>query len=449
MLSSPGIGSGLDVRGMVERLMQLERRPLLELNRREAHLQSQVSAYGELGGVLGKLRDAAEALADPALFDRYSADSSAPEVLTASPGPGASEGGFSVEVKRVAEQHRLASGTAFADRDATAVAAAGATMRIAVGGAELTVDIGDKTLEQVRDAINTAADNPGVFAFLLADDAGHRLVLAAEDPGADGFMTVTYGGADPFAFASLNADRDTDGSVTANDLNAELLLEGQFTVTSGTNVVTGALEGLTFTLHAPGSALVTVTRDRSAVRAAVESFVGAYNEVIKVMNRLRETALASDRAALLAVESQLRSALNRGSAGGAIGSFAEIGVSSTGDGTLQVDDEMLDAALADPDALAELLAAEGVGLAVAFAASAERMLAEGGLVDGRQDGLTERIERIDRQRQALERRLEGVEQRLLEQFSALDGLVADLNETGDFLFRQIDLLTNIGAGRNR
>lgn len=447
MLSSPGIGSGLDVRSIVEQLMQLERRPLLELNRREAELQGQVSAYGQLRGALDGLRKAAETLADPALFDRHSATSSVPEVVTASAAADASEGSLSLEVKRIAERHRLASGTAFADSDTTAVAAAGETMTIAVGGAELIVDIGGKTLAQVRDAINDAADNNGITALLFADDTGHRLMLAAQETGAGGFVTVTYGATDPFALASLHGDRDGDGTVTASDLNAELVVEGQFTVTSGSNTVTGVVQGLTFELHDAGTARVTVTRDRKPARTAIESFVAAYNEVVATMAQLRERALSRDRATLLSVEAQLRDALNTRVAGGAFASFAEIGLRTGADGALTIGEDALDAALADPERLAEVLTDETGGLAVIVVALAERLLGDGGLVDGRQDSLTQRIERIDRQRQALEQRLTSVQERLFAQFSALDGLLAELNQTSDFLSRQFELLADTTARR--
>jgi len=54
-LSSPGIGSNLDVNGIVSQLMAIERRPLSLLDRKEASFQAQISAFGSLKGALRPL----------------------------------------------------------------------------------------------------------------------------------------------------------------------------------------------------------------------------------------------------------------------------------------------------------------------------------------------------------------------------------------------------------
>jgi len=51
-LSSPGIGSGLDVSSLVSQLMALERQPLVTLDTKEAKYQAQLTAYGSLKGAL-------------------------------------------------------------------------------------------------------------------------------------------------------------------------------------------------------------------------------------------------------------------------------------------------------------------------------------------------------------------------------------------------------------
>jgi flagellar hook-associated protein 2 len=62
-ISALGIGSGLDLGGLVDQLVAAERQPQEQrLNRREADLQAQISAFGSIRGglsaletVLGKL----------------------------------------------------------------------------------------------------------------------------------------------------------------------------------------------------------------------------------------------------------------------------------------------------------------------------------------------------------------------------------------------------------
>ena len=47
---SPGIGSGLDVNGIIQQLIAVERQPLAALDTREAGFQAKITAYGTLKG---------------------------------------------------------------------------------------------------------------------------------------------------------------------------------------------------------------------------------------------------------------------------------------------------------------------------------------------------------------------------------------------------------------
>ncbi|MDH4134432.1 MAG: flagellar filament capping protein FliD [Gammaproteobacteria bacterium] len=65
------------------------------------------------------------------------------------------------------------------------------------------------------------------------------------------------------------------------------------------------------------------------------------------------------------------------------------------------------------------------------------VLDNNGTLDSRIDGLNASIKSIGEQREAMNRRLEQTEQRLRAQFVALDGLVAQLRSTSDYLTRQL------------
>ncbi|MCK7583261.1 MAG: hypothetical protein MZV65_52085 [Chromatiales bacterium] len=74
-ISSPGIGSGLDINGILSQLMEIERRPLAQLDSKEAGLQARLSAYGALKGALASFQGAARALNDLSKFETRSARS--------------------------------------------------------------------------------------------------------------------------------------------------------------------------------------------------------------------------------------------------------------------------------------------------------------------------------------------------------------------------------------
>ena len=86
-ISSPGIGSGLDVNTLVQGLVQAEQKPAqLRLDQREAQLQTRLSAFGAIKGALVALRDSLSALGATDLFGRIKATASSSELLTATIG---------------------------------------------------------------------------------------------------------------------------------------------------------------------------------------------------------------------------------------------------------------------------------------------------------------------------------------------------------------------------
>ena len=61
-LSSPGVGSGLDINSLISQLMTVEQRPVLVLNQKEASYQAKISALGSLKSSLSALQTASETL---------------------------------------------------------------------------------------------------------------------------------------------------------------------------------------------------------------------------------------------------------------------------------------------------------------------------------------------------------------------------------------------------
>jgi flagellar hook-associated protein 2 len=128
-----------------------------------------------------------------------------------------------------------------------------------------------------------------------------------------------------------------------------------------------------------------------------------------------------------------------------------MGVTTNSDtGKLEFDGTKLDAALADnPDSVISFFAAEDSGFATRMDGMLAGYLDSDGVIDSIIDGANSRIKDISRSRESLERRLESTEQRYLQQFSALDSLMANMNSTSDYLASQLDALSNLTINRNK
>jgi flagellar hook-associated protein 2 len=454
MLSSPGIGSGLDVNGIVSQLIAIERQPLARLASQEADVQARISGFGQLKNALSDFQEAMGALAEISAFKIFTATSTDEEVLNASADSNAAKGVFSMDVARIAENHRLAADNTFADSDTTAIGVAGDTMTITVGSSAFTVEFGGKTLAEIRNLINQALDNMGVTASILNDDTGKRLILASNQTGSDSALSVSYSGTDPLSLQDLNTDRNGDSSFTPADLDAVFTLEGQFTVTRTSNSVRDVIEGVSLTLNEPGAATVTIDKDIGAMERSVQDFVDAYNGLVDTIKALGDGVLDNDSSTLLSLESELRRILNTpaqvdGSFSSlfevGVGSDVQIGASSGSSGKLLVDADTLRQVLETDEASVALLFADAEqGFAVRLEALADRYLGSGGIISSRTNVLNQRVDTIEDRRLALERRLDLVEERLRDEFTALDTLISSLQTTSDFLSRQLASLSTIG-----
>lgn len=450
MISSPGLGSGLDVSSLVEQLVAIEQQPLIRLARQEVGYQAQISAYGSLRSALSTFESSLNSVNTLSDFRVLTAKSSDEDVFGASAGTSAAKGTYSLTVDRIAENHRLGSGSFFADTDTTTIGSEGETLTITQDGDSFDVAYGGKTLAEVRDLINESSTNTGVTASILNDDLGSRLLLSADDTGSDNFVTTSYSASDPFAFTTLNTDRDGDLSVTAADLDAVLSVDGTFTATRTTNTIKDVVQGVTINLVGAGTSTLTVNEDVAAVESSVQTFVDAYNTALTTIRSLRAGALNDDANSLFAIENQIRQVFNSPLSGnGTFSSIYEIGISSTfvlggasqDNGKLNLDAAALrDALNDDRDSVATLFADPDKGLIPQLESVLGGLVDFEGFIDGKTDSLNRRIDSIGISRESMTRRIDSFEARLLKEFNSLDTLVAQLQVSGNFLNQQLSLL---------
>ena len=80
-ISSPGVGSGLDVNSIVTQLVAIEKQPLKALQTKASSLQSQLSLYGTIKSQVSALQDAAAALASATNWAAQAATSPDPHSI--------------------------------------------------------------------------------------------------------------------------------------------------------------------------------------------------------------------------------------------------------------------------------------------------------------------------------------------------------------------------------
>lgn len=443
-LSSPGLGSGLDVASLVQQLVSAERAPAdARLNREQARANAQISALSKLKSALSSLDSFLSGI-DARLSPR-GAISADEDVFTASVTSKAATGRYDIEVQQLASAHRLVSKPHAADE-----AIGSGSLTLSLGEDSFTLQFSESaTLAGIRDAINAHAENPGISATIVNGENGAHLVLSSAESGAAKVITVSAeggdGGLDALAHDAGNTANYTESSPAAD---ARVLIDG-IAVTADRNVISDALQGVTLNLKAarPGEKLtLEVSRDRSALETALKDFVNSYNAVITAINEQTRFDVDAGTAAALTgdamtrgIGAALRAAIATATPGAdpLADTLAELGITTQPDGRLKLDSEDLGKALdAAPNGALELFGGES-GLAARLRNSLRGYVESEGMFDSRTEALKKRLDQVRAQRDNLDMRMERLHQTYLKQFTALDTLLVQLQGTSSYIAQQL------------
>lgn len=460
-ITSLGVGSGLDLTGLLDQLQEAERGKLAPITQQKKDQQAKISAYGQLQTSLNAFQDALAKINDPKLYQSLSANVRGDDIK-ATTSASALPGSYRVEVSQLATSGTLASGRV--DQKDQALDLQGATaLKLSFGGGE-SVDIAiapGSTLNSIRDAINTNKE-AGVNATIINDGTGYRLALSSKTTGADAsiesFSFADAAGetvAGPFAEDAATKRAGEDAQLTVNGI----------AISSATNQIEGAIQGVTLNLTelsiADGetaTSTINIERDTLKQREAINGFVKAFNDLKGTIGKLTsfngESAAAGELLgdnAVRTIESRLRSVLTGGVEGGELSTLNQLGISLQRDGTLEVDDAKLSDLVANnPQALSSFFAGDKKesGLAGKLGASVEQMLGNNGVLKGAITGAENRVKSLDTRFERMEKSIDATIARYRSQFSQLDVMVSQMNSMSSYLTQQFDAM-DAQLGRRR
>lgn len=475
-ISSLGVGSNLDLASLLNQMQTVENQPLLALQKRQVGYTTKLSAYSQLQGLLSTFQTAADKLTDAKFFNTSKAASSAADVISASASATAAAGSYAVNVTQLAKaQSVVSAGVA----DPAAAIGGGAPTKVTIdfgritgtfnattghydAGAgftvdadreavELTIDSSNNTLAGIRDAIN-AKTGLGLTASIINDGSASRLVLTSATTGQKASVRIAVDG-DAAVQALLAHDptgtQNLKETVSAGD--AALTVNG-IAVTSPTNSVAGAIQGVTLGLAKTGASTVTVEADTAAITAGVNDFVKAYNSLKgKIADLTRFNATTQSGAVLMgdgvarAIDTRVRAVLTKAQAGGAADpkTLSDIGIAFQKDGTLALDSAKFTKALAAGAAgVANLFgSADGKqGTAREISALVKEFTGTDGLIKGATDGMNTTLKELARDYEKMQDRIDARMAQYRTQFQQLDLLMNRMNNMSNYLNQQFSAL---------
>lgn len=187
-----GLGSGLDLQGLLDQLREIEEAPIKRLEEKKDSYESKLTEFDWLNTQVISLKSKALDLSLESSYLTRNVNVSGSGV-SASAEVGALTGTYQVEVTQLARKNMWES-QGFASRDAS-VATNDDVIQIAVGDKEFSVLVpAGTTLEGLAKLINEAEDNPGVEAKVV--DTGspsdpYKLILKSKETGEDHRIVVT------------------------------------------------------------------------------------------------------------------------------------------------------------------------------------------------------------------------------------------------------------------
>lgn len=461
-----GLASGLDTGAIIEAILAVEGRSMRVAEQRRDAENKKLSLLGTFEGLVNKLRDLARDMQSDSDFYAHKLTIGEEGIATFDLSGSATPGAHTLIVNSLASADRWAFGGV---TDPGASLGTG-NVTFSYGGTSYDVAIaaGSDSLEDIRDAINAAAGadvTASVINVGTTTTPLYQLVIAGDETGADFAIT---------GLASTVNGLTAPTNVTPAS-NAQVEIDG-LVVERSTNLFSDVLSGVSFTVSRETGGLetsFTIEVDTEGMKANLQEFVDAYNEVIKFVNTQNTFSLENGPGGELFGDNALngvRSIVRR-----AIFSVNELqdpdyrtigqlGLDLQSDGTIKIDDKELEEALStNLDAFSSFFRAEGAnedeaeaddGLLVRVDQMLDQLLDSTsvpvgtesleikGLISARRDAIGRQVRDYGKEIDRLEERLTKLEESLVLKFANLERIMSGLQSQQGFL-------QNVGLGLNR
>lgn len=444
-----GLSSGLPLDQLVSDLTNALYSPKFEeLNTREISVQSEISAFATLESAMDELFTAVKVLDDSATYQSKIAVSQASSIFTASADDTAVLGSYEIEVTSLAQANKLRSNPTLIPSSTSTVGTGTLSISVGTGSFDVAIDGTNDTLEGIRDAINNASDNSIITATILNVDDGSELILTAVNTGLTNTITVSVDDDDLTDTNTSGLSILDSGNLTELDPAQDATLEIETQVaTSSTNVFSDVIDGFTITANKVTDPVDTtdtleISLKTSTATDAINTLIEKYNDVQALITSLMDYNVETNVAGPLlgnglvrGIENQLRSIIG-GEVEGITTDFtrvSEIGFETQLDGTINIDESILNDAIANNIESVEALFASTNGIAIQLNNALDSYLQINGIIDSTQETLDEKLANFNTERTELTRKSDDYFEFLNERFTTLELQLSQFQAQSDFL----------------
>ncbi len=302
------------------------------------------------------------------------------------------------------------------------------------------------TYAQTVDAINNAPGNPGVTAAII--DTGDttdpfRLTLTSDDTG------------DRHRISIQNLPMTEVNGADEASLNAAFTVNGVAYQRQSNDAISDVISGVTLNLKKTGETTVAVQKNTDSIKDRILSLVDNFNELIELVKGDTEKTETTDDTtetdyalkndyAITSLTHRLQALMTTSTdTSSTYKNLADIGLDINRDGTVTMDQDKLEQALAsDPDAVFSLFVGDSdagiTGLGDLLNNGISEMISTSGVVTTEIDEAETRITRIDEEIETTTAQLDKRYETLTASFVRLDTYIQQLNAESTYMQSVID-----------
>ncbi|CAI0749538.1 flagellar filament capping protein FliD [Serratia entomophila] len=460
-ISSLGLGSGLDLNGLLDKLTKAEQQRLTPYTTKQSSYNAQITAYGTLKGSLEKFDNLSKEMAKEDFFKGTSATEHDAFKITTN--AKAVPGNYVVEVTKLAQAQTLTTQAKIDDQTAR-LGAEGATDRsltITAGNPpkETKIPLSDDqtSLVELRDAINGA--KAGVTASIMrVGDNDYQLAIGSSTTGENNKVSLQVNNDDKLGdILNYNSARSaTAMKETVKPQDAELMVNGT-AIKRSTNSINDALQGVTIDLKTKTKdgepQNLVISRNDAGTADKIKEWVDSYNSLLDTFNSLSKYSPVKSGEAqnasngpllgdntLRGVQSSIKSALSAAQDNPELKGLGNLGISTnTKTGKLEIDSAKLKKALDEkPDQVSNFFVGNGkdTGMATEIHNEIQSYIKAGGIIENSTKSINTNLERLNSQITTVTASIQNTIDRYKLQFVQLDTMMSKMNGTSNYLSQQ-------------
>ena len=442
-----GLGSGMDLQGMIDKLVKADSQPLVMAQAQKLEYQTYLQNFNTLENKLLTLsNDANQMISDFTMQSvSVSDDSMAEANLTGSP----TSGVHNITVNSLAQGQTWISNEGVSSETDSIVKDSG-SFTYKIGDKEYTINLDNNTLsstpttlEEFVNAINN--NGSGLQASVLYDGSNYRVILKTPEGTNNNLTIVENDTTLTFGDGNGNTTPAQDSS------DADLTIDG-VSVTSHSNTLNDYIPGISLKLKKTGSFSVYIQTDYSKLVQDMQNIVKDYNDAIKYINQNNSYDDQKNIADSFFCNETIEDVQNKlsnlfvGMYGGSNSQFkslADLGITLNKDGSLEFDSStFLNALNTNFKDVKKMLVETSTGAEDGFLSvmhsDINQMTSSNGELELEKGYINDRIDSLDTQISTIQKQLDQERTMLTLTFSQMDEYIGSLKSQSSYMQQIFD-----------